>query len=216
MKILHTADWHLGRRPVGGIGVFSNERYKDYFRAAEYIVNEAIKRKVDVFIIAGDLFDKSDISPETLFRTEQLLGRLNNEGIKVIIVEGNHDNVSIYKESWIWYLEKQNFAIFPKVMEKNGEFIFEPIEINGVKFYGGPYQGFSNEELLYQLSRQINENDKNIVIFHTAILPDNDSLFLPGCVKKEVIDEFSGKVLYMAAGHFHSFYSYPSEDPYFF
>lgn len=215
MKILHTSDWHLGRRPVGGVGLYSNERYEDYFKAAEYIVNEAVKKKVDVVIIAGDLFDKCDISPETLYKAERLLNVLKENGINVLAIEGNHDQVSTYQESWIWYLEKKELAIFPKCFVENERFKFIPVEIDGIKFFGISYQSNLNEKALCDLSQSLDKGE-NIVIIHTAIVNDLSNTLLPGCVTKEIINTFSNKVLYIAAGHFHSFYKYPSTNPYFF
>lgn len=215
MKILHTSDWHLGRRPAGGVGLYSNERYEDYFKAAEYIVNEAVKNKVDLVIISGDLFDKNDISPETLYKAEKLLNVLKENEIKVLAIEGNHDQVSTYKESWIWYLEKKDLAIFPKSYLDGEKFKFVPIEIDGIKFFGVSYQSNLNEKALQDLSQSL-DKENNIVIVHTAIVNDLSDTLLPGCVTKEVIDAFSNKVLYIAAGHFHSFYKYPSTNPFFF
>ncbi|SHF29513.1 Calcineurin-like phosphoesterase [Marinitoga hydrogenitolerans DSM 16785] len=78
MKILHTSDWHLGRRPVGGICEYTNKRYEDYFNAAEYIADKAIELSVDIFLISGDLFDKSTLLPDILYRTEKILEKLKN------------------------------------------------------------------------------------------------------------------------------------------
>ena len=51
MKILHTADWHLGKK----LDRFS--RIEEQRSVMEEIVQIADKQKVDVVIIAGDLFD---------------------------------------------------------------------------------------------------------------------------------------------------------------
>lgn len=219
MKVLHCSDIHLGKRPVGGIGDFSNKRYEDYFKSFEYIVDTACKEKVDVFMIAGDFFDKRIINPEILEKTEKILEKLKENSIKVLIIEGNHDNIIKGSEenSWIVYLEKKGlfkrltFNVSYEGEEKNFE--FDSIKIGDVNFYGLGYPGILVNEAMEELSKIINPNEKNIVIVHTAISSGD---FLPGTIEKEIIDKFQGKVMYIAGGHFHSYITYPKENPIFF
>ncbi|WP_129409543.1 metallophosphoesterase family protein [Marinitoga lauensis] len=116
--MLHTSDWHLGRRPVGGIGEYSNIRYEDYFNAAEYIVDIAIEKKIDVFIIAGDLFDRSSLLPDILFKTEKILEKLRNNNIKTLLIEGNHDKIYTHEDSWIKYLENKGLVMVLSLRKK--------------------------------------------------------------------------------------------------
>lgn len=212
MKILHTSDWHLGRRPVGGIGEYSKTRYEDYFNAAEFIVDKAIENKIDVFIIAGDLFDRSSLLPDILFRTENLLKKLKENNIEVLLIEGNHDKIYTHDDSWITYLENRNLVIIPKMFKRDDEYIFEPYIKDDIYFYGVPYQGVIIDEVLMELSKKINPDNKNIIIVHTGI----GGNFIPGCTKSEVIDLFKNKVVYMAGGHLHTFKYYPKDNPFFF
>lgn len=212
MKILHTSDWHLGRRPVGGIGEYSKTRYEDYFNAAEFIVDKAIENKIDVFIIAGDLFDRSSLLPDILFRTENLLKKLKENNIEVLLIEGNHDKIYTHDDSWITYLENRNLVIIPKMFKRDDEYIFEPYIKDDIYFYGVPYQGVIIDEVLMELSKKINPDNKNIIIVHTGI----GGNFIPGCTKSEVIDLFKDKVVYIAGGHLHTFKYYPKNNPFFF
>ncbi|TYC00592.1 MAG: exonuclease SbcCD subunit D [Kosmotoga sp.] len=213
MKILHTSDWHLGRRPVGGIGEYSEIRYEDYFNAAEYIVDKGIEESVDVFIIAGDLFDRSSIQPDILYRTESLLQKLKENNIKVLVVEGNHDRSYSRQESWISYLERRELVSVPEIGRENGEYFFEPIVIDGINFFGVPYQGSMINETLSALASNLDKHQNNIVIVHTGIVSWEQ---LPGCATAEAIEEFREKVMYIAGGHLHHFQAYPdSENSYF-
>ncbi|MBM7559985.1 metallophosphoesterase family protein [Marinitoga litoralis] len=212
MKILHTSDWHLGRRPVGGIGEYSKTRYEDYFNAAEYIIDEAIKHNVDLFIIAGDLFDRSSLLPDILFRTEKLLTKLKEKNIDVLLIEGNHDKIYTHDDSWINYMENRNLVIVPKVYKNNEDYIFEPYIKNDIYFYGVPYQGVVIDEVLIELAKKIDKNKKNIIVVHTGI----GGNFIPGCTKSEILDLFKDKVLYIAGGHLHTYNFYPKDNPYFF
>ncbi|NUU96690.1 exonuclease SbcCD subunit D [Marinitoga sp. 1138] len=212
MKILHTADWHLGRRPAGGIGNFSKVRYDDYFKAAEYIIEQGIEKNVDVFIIAGDIFDRSSLLPDILYKTEKLLEKLKENNIVTFLIEGNHDRIYSDNDSWIKYFEKRKLVKIPEFERKDGECICNPITIEDINFYGIPYQGVIIDEILDDLAQKLDSNKKNIVIVHTGIGGE----ILPGCVKAETIEKFKGKVLYMAGGHLHTYRKFPKENPYFF
>lgn len=217
MKIMHCSDIHLGRRPVGGIGEFSNKRYNDYFSAFASAIQTAINEKVDVFLITGDLFDRKELIPEVLSKTEELLQKLVENNIKTILVEGNHDNITNGKEadSWLIYLENKNFLDRPTYTVEDEKYNFYPIVIEDINFYGIGYPGFMVNETLSALSEhlKIKKEKNNIVLVHTAI---SSSDFLPGTVDKETIDKFKDLVLYIGGGHFHSYQYYPKENPYFF
>lgn len=86
MKILHTSDWHLGR----GLGNY--DLFVDQERAVTFIVDQAIDRKVDVLIIAGDVFDRSTPPPASIKLLNAALTRLFEAGIVSIVTAGNHDS----------------------------------------------------------------------------------------------------------------------------
>lgn len=87
MKILHTADWHLGKR----LETFS--RHDEQVLVLDEICQIAERENPDVVIIAGDLFDvtnPSNDSTELFFKTCK---RLSNNGLcAVIAIAGNHDS----------------------------------------------------------------------------------------------------------------------------
>ena len=90
MKILHTADWHLGKR------LEQYERKKEHELFLNWLVDEIDKQKADVLIVAGDVFDSGNPSNKTLKLYYDFLGRLKNTGCKkAIIVGGNHDSASM-------------------------------------------------------------------------------------------------------------------------
>lgn len=214
MKILHCSDIHLGKKPFG-TKEFSQKRYLDFFYAFEQAADRGIEKKVDVFLITGDLFDKKELSPDTLDRCEKVFLKLKNNNIQVLLIEGNHDNISGYDEinSWLGYLERKGYVRRGKYKASNDGYEFEKITIEDVNFYGVGYPGFAVDEVLEKLSENLNENEKNIVMVHTAL---GGSEFLPGLVNTDIIKKFKDKVIYMAGGHLHSFVSYPKDKPYFF
>jgi len=86
MRILHTADTHLGFRQYG-----LQDRRDDFFKAFEQVVNVAIETKVDALVHAGDLFDNRFPTTEDLVEIFGQLSRLKACGIPFLGVTGNHD-----------------------------------------------------------------------------------------------------------------------------
>ena len=87
MKLLHTADWHLGKK----LDDFSRiEEQKDVL---EEICIIAEQENVDAVLVAGDLFDTFNPSTEAVELFYKTLKRLSNNGRRpVIAIAGNHDS----------------------------------------------------------------------------------------------------------------------------
>ncbi len=87
MKILHTSDWHLGKR----LDDFSRlPEQKDILCEIEEIAN---RENVDAIIISGDLFDTFTPPVDALNLFYRSLKRMTNNGARPIIaIAGNHDS----------------------------------------------------------------------------------------------------------------------------
>lgn len=212
MKIVHCSDLHLGKR-LSGTKDYVTKRYMDFFNAFATFVDKVEKIKPDVCLIAGDIFDKKEINPDILSKTEYLFKRLKDNVKKdIIAIEGNHDNSRILEESWLEYLQEQNIL---KVFYYNKDFEEKNyLKIDDINFYPVGYPGFMIDEALTKLSEKLNPQEKNIVIVHTGISGGTNTL--PGLVSTSILDLFKGKTIYIAGGHIHSFTTYPKEKPYFF
>ena len=212
MKIVHCSDLHLGKR-FSGNKDYVKKRYMDFFNAFAVFVDRVEEIKPDVCLIAGDIFDKREINPDILSKTEYLFKRLkNNVKKEIIAIEGNHDNSRILEESWLEYLQEQNIL---KVFYYNRDFDEKNyLKIDDINFYPVGYPGFMIDEALTKLSEKLNPQEKNIVIVHTGISGSTNTL--PGLVSTSILDLFKDKAIYIAGGHIHSFTTYPKEKPYFF
>ena len=87
MRILHTADWHLGKNLEGHSRLDEQEEF------LEDIIKIVNDQKVDLVIIAGDIYDTSNppARAEKLFY--KTLKRMSENGERMILViSGNHDN----------------------------------------------------------------------------------------------------------------------------
>ena len=87
MKLLHTADWHLGKR----LGDFS--RLAEQREVLDEICAIAEAEAVDAVLIAGDLFDTFNPPNEALELFYRSVHRLSNNGARAVIaIAGNHDS----------------------------------------------------------------------------------------------------------------------------
>lgn len=89
MKLLHTADWHLGDR-LGRI-----DRTDDLRRAVERIAAYCTQEKVDVLLVAGDLFselNRPDGLREAIRHLQQVFLPFLQDGGTILTLTGNHDN----------------------------------------------------------------------------------------------------------------------------
>lgn len=87
MKILHTADWHIGKK----LENFS--RLAEQKDVLEEICEIADNENVNAVIIAGDLFDNFNPASEATELFFKTLKKLSNNGHRpVIAISGNHDS----------------------------------------------------------------------------------------------------------------------------
>lgn len=87
MKILHTADWHIGKR----LDHFS--RLEEQRLVLAEICEIAEHEAVDAVIVAGDLFDNFNPSSEATELLYSTLHRLSDNGRRAVIaIAGNHDS----------------------------------------------------------------------------------------------------------------------------
>jgi len=99
LRIIHTADVHLGARhdDLGEQAAAQRERQFGAFKAA---VDLALAEKVDLFLIAGDLFDSNVQPRRSVERVAAELKRLAEARIRCVIIPGTHDvydRASIYR-----------------------------------------------------------------------------------------------------------------------
>jgi exonuclease SbcD len=87
MRILHTSDWHLGKR----LDDFS--RLEEQQAVLQEIVEIAEQEQVDAVLVAGDLFDTFNPPTEAVEIFFRTLKRFSNHGRRpVIVIAGNHDS----------------------------------------------------------------------------------------------------------------------------
>jgi exonuclease SbcD len=87
MKIIHTADWHIGQR------LHERSRLDEHAQFLEWLLETIQKHQVELLLVSGDIFDTSLPSAEATNLYYRFLYRLFDEtGAYAVITAGNHDS----------------------------------------------------------------------------------------------------------------------------
>lgn len=119
MRILHTADWHLGKK----LDFFS--RIEEQKEVMAEICQIADQEDVDLVVVAGDLFDTFNPTVEATELLYKTLKKLTNNGKRpVIAIAGNHDSPDridspdpLARECGIFFIGYPNVEIKPLTVE---------------------------------------------------------------------------------------------------
>lgn len=123
LTVLHTADWHLGKRFVGFDDADRPALTRARLDVIDRILNVADHNTVDAVLCAGDLFDEP--SPEEMWwkGLAEKLSKRNWKGRPVILLPGNHDpltDTSVYHPThpfraalphWVHIVDRDDFAL---------------------------------------------------------------------------------------------------------
>lgn len=125
MKILHTADWHLGKK----LDAYS--RHREQVAVMAEIAQLAEKEQVDALIVSGDLFDTYNPPVESVDLFYKSLKRMANNGKRAVIcIAGNHDSPDrieapdpLAKECGIIFVGYPNSQVSPFKLDSGLELI---------------------------------------------------------------------------------------------
>ena len=205
VKLLHTADNHLDPK-LSYLGAKAMERREDFLRAFRRVVEFALERKPHLFLVAGDLFDS--VNPRNPVRTQVIRAfrRLHSEGVRVVVVAGNHDMPRSAEEgmSPLHELEASGYARFlssperPEVEHVRVEGL--DVAVAGLSFNPAVPEG--ENPLRYARSRLPVEGDVNIALLHYnfAGVEAPPAWRAPAISREDVPRGYS----YVALGHVHS------------
>lgn len=86
MKILHTADWHIGKK------LHKHELSDDFNLFIEWLCETIRSQKVDLVLVSGDIFDLANPSSEARKQYYQALLILQKLKVQIVLTGGNHDS----------------------------------------------------------------------------------------------------------------------------
>ena len=179
MKIIHTADIHLGSKINSFPKDVSASRKEEVRNSFKRLVEFANLNDVKVILISGDLFD--GIKPlvkdkEFFFSVVQ-----NNPNIDFLYLKGNHDfmlegkdysNLKTFNTEWSYYRYGNVCIAGVEIVKENATSIYSTLSLN--------------------------DNDINIVMLHGEV---GDSV---GVDKVNLSKLRNKNVNYLALGHYHS------------
>ncbi len=92
MRILHTADWHLGAE------LKHVQRLDDQLARVEEVLRICDERKVDVLLVAGDFIDetRADRMTPILRRLGEAFRPRLERGLQIVVLAGNHDRPHVF------------------------------------------------------------------------------------------------------------------------
>lgn len=89
MRILHTADWHLGARLV------ERDRLSEHAALCDWLIGTLREEKIDALLLSGDVFDAANPPQDAVSLYFDFLKRLADlRTVKAVITGGNHDSAS--------------------------------------------------------------------------------------------------------------------------
>lgn len=213
VKIIHTADWHLGKLVHG---VYMTEQQE---AVLEQFIELVATEQPDAVIIAGDLYDRSVPPVEAVQLLEKMLFRINVElKTPVLAISGNHDSAERLSFGSSWY-RNSGFYLNGKISDS-----LEPVRVKGVNFYLVPYAepGVVRElfqdssiqshhdamgRVTWEIEKTMDADAANILVGHAFVTggktTDSERILSvggSGSVDSECFSPFT----YTALGHLHS------------
>lgn len=88
MRLIHTSDWHLGRKLKGV------DRTPEIALALEEILQYAKEFEVDAVLVSGDIFDVPNPTTDAERVAYDFFYRLNQLSIPSVAIAGNHDSAN--------------------------------------------------------------------------------------------------------------------------
>ncbi|MCD4668831.1 MAG: DNA repair exonuclease [Actinomycetia bacterium] len=184
MRIIHTSDLHL------------SSKKPERFKALENIISTAKKKRADLLLISGDLFDSNE---EADILRPGLRNIFSSLPFSIIAIPGNHDMEA--------YRSDMNFGNSIRVAVKQP---FEIIDHKDISIIAVPYANQNFNDLAGPLKERINNTKINILMIHCSL----DIPYLGedeyGDEKRQAYLPVNSKILgdigfdYVFAGHFHS------------
>ncbi len=207
MRILHTADNHLGREEFSKVDKKSgiNARGLDYLESFKNICKIALNERVDLFIIAGDLFDNAQPKQYYIIECMRILKKVSKGGITTLIINGNTD-ISSTNNPLAYLGEIENVYI----ATKPDTFILGSYDIVCI-----PYSSEDFTKAMEQaLSNSTSEN--KVLVAHRALKNTIQGSEVYESIAPIDLALIPDKFVYAAFGHMHRFQQIDYSVPIFY
>lgn len=122
IRILHTADWHLGQT------FFGYDRTEEHQHFLDWLALELKRNQINALLIAGDIFDVSNPSAASLRMFYRFIHKVTTENpsLQIVMIAGNHDSAARL-EAPLPLMEEMRTEIKGIVCRKNGEIDYDQL-----------------------------------------------------------------------------------------
>jgi len=159
IKIFHTADLHLGMRFAGYPDV-QDELINARYKTLENMVEVANQKSCTLFVMAGDLFDRTTLNVKDISRAARALNEF--EGELVIVLPGNHDYYTHDSKLWNEFSKHAGDRIL--ILKNLDIYDLNKYHLK-IKIYAAPCSAkHSSENMIKWINSQKNPEDDSIKI----------------------------------------------------
>ena len=189
IRLMHVADVHLGSE-VATVPEKQEARKKELLRTFRRITQLCKEEKMDLLLIAGDLFEGANVDPQIAASVKTYLGEVP---ARVFISPGNHDYVAMdspyAEEDW-----PDNVTIFRGKMER----VVLPDLKTAV--YGAGFESTYVRKSLFDPQLPVEKEYLNLCVVHGDLVSENQGSDYHGITPSVL----SGSGMdYVALGHIH-------------
>lgn len=216
MRLLHTADWHLGKTLKG------QNLLDDQIFILNQLFDIIRDQNPDAILISGDIYDRGIPPADSVELFDEILNRFAEKNLPTLIIAGNHDSATrlnfgskLFRSKNIFIASKVEDKPLNIVLEDDfGEIyfsmipFFDPAEIKA-KFFDDNAERltFNDANKFYvDLARQkIPKNKRSVALAHVfltgGVESDSERKFVGGSanVDYKIFSEYN----YVALGHLH-------------
>lgn len=210
MKIIHTADWHLGH------DFFQYDRSNEHQYFFDCLCRIIADERPDALVVSGDIYHTATPSNSTMKLFTDNMVRLHSAkpDMVIVVTAGNHDSCSRLESTGeVWRLANVHVVGGVQRNAETGLFITERhiVELPGIGFIlAVPFVQKNNLSIFSQLQEEIaKRNTNNLPVVMTAHLfitgadlTGHDEKMVGG-IESEPLDSFGSEYDYLALGHIH-------------
>ena len=216
MKIMHLGDFHLGK------SILEQSMIDDQRYILDKILDMVKSKKIDVVLIAGDVYDKGIPNVEAVRLFSSFLAKLYENKVKVFVIAGNHDSKDrlafgneLFVDNGVYIEGVFNGRL--KCVELEDEYgkvliymlpFVRPADVRG--YYPEEEISSYHDAIATIINREnIDSNKRNIILIHQFVTAggievercDSETMSLGGIdnVDVSIFDNFD----YVAMGHIH-------------
>lgn len=217
MKFLHTSDLHIGLR------LCETRLNDDIAHILNEIVEIACREKCSAVIVAGDIYDRSNPSSDSITIFDEFVTSLAEKGITVLAIAGNHDSPE--RVAYLSSLLEKSDVYFSPLYDGNMRDVVLTDEFGDVHFHLLPFlrpsivrlicdefSGNSTEDAVDFAVRELAcDSERHVLVSHQFVGKTEDSsdeacdaeIGGTELVSYKLFDKFD----YVALGHLHSAHS---------